>query len=81
MAETQSKVQIAMPGARPSADEDAFLRGLQAGREAAETALRRIAAWTEEHPGQMVLASLALGFVLGKLMIGRPQPLSGSRRE
>jgi len=78
MAETRSKVQLAMPGVAdpPSADEAAFQRGIQAGREAAETAMRRIAAWSEEHPGQMVLAGLALGFVLGKLMLRRPRPVS-----
>ena len=66
-----------MPGV--AAGEAAFQRGMKAGREAAEIALRRIAAWSEEHPGQMVLAGLALGFVLGKLLLGRPRPVTATR--
>jgi hypothetical protein len=80
MAESRSKTQFAMPGitpAGPSGEEDtrAFGRGLQVGRDAAQLAMRRIAAWAEEHPGQMVLAGVALGFVLGKLLLGRRRPV------
>jgi ElaB/YqjD/DUF883 family membrane-anchored ribosome-binding protein len=80
MAETRSKSQLPMSEVTarpPGADQDvqAFRRGLQVGREVAETAVRKIGAWAEEHPGQVVLAGLALGFVLGKLLSGRPQRL------
>jgi hypothetical protein len=27
-----------------------------------------VAAWAEEHPGQMILAGVVAGFVLGKLL-------------
>jgi len=78
MAETRSKTQLPMPGVASgaSAEEDAraFQRGLQVGRDAAQVAMRRIAAWAEEHPGQMMLAGVALGFVLGKLLLGRRRP-------
>ncbi len=50
---------------------DDFERGLVVGRQATERALRRVAAWAEEHPGQMLLVGLGLGFVLGKLLMGR----------
>jgi hypothetical protein len=76
MGETRSKTQFPVaetPRTPPGAE---FQRGLEVGREAAQTAMRRIGAWAEEHPGQMVLAGLALGFVLGKLLFGRPTKVS-----
>jgi hypothetical protein len=76
MGETRSKTQFPIAGtsaAPPGAD---FQRGIEVGREVAQTAVRRIGAWAEERPGQMVLAGLALGFVLGKLLFGRPTPVS-----
>jgi len=76
MAEMRGKVQLPMPDVAapgPSPDEDVFQRGLIAGREAAETAVRKIGAWAEEHPGQLVLAGLAFGFVLGKILLRRPR--------
>jgi hypothetical protein len=78
MAETRGKAQLPMPEitARPEDDAEVFARGLRAGRELADTAVRRIGAWAEEHPGQVVLAGLALGFVLGKLLLGRRRPIS-----
>jgi hypothetical protein len=79
MAETRGKTQLPMPeitAPHGQWDVEAFERGLQAGRELAETAVRRVGAWAEEHPGQVVLAGLALGFVLGKLLLGRRRPLS-----
>ncbi len=64
MAQTMSKTQL------PLGDEDVamFERGVAVGRDAASAAVRKVAAWAEEHPGQLVLAGLALGFVLGKLL-------------
>jgi hypothetical protein len=80
MGETGSQTRFPMQGVggtSPAGDgAHAFQRGVQLGREAAGTAVRKIAAWSEEHPGQMVLAGLALGFVLGKLLAGRPRPVS-----
>ena len=51
----------------------ALRRGLTVGRDFAETMARRIGAWAEENPGQVLLAGLALGFVLGKLLTRRPE--------
>jgi hypothetical protein len=62
---------------RPSPDEDTFQRGLMIGREATENAIRKIGAWAEENPGQLVLAGLAFGFVLGKILLRRPRMVSG----
>ncbi|HYS07700.1 MAG TPA: hypothetical protein VEP66_03110 [Myxococcales bacterium] len=78
MAETRGKVQLPMPevAPRPSPDEDAFQRGLMMGREVAENAVRKIGAWAEENPGQLVLAGLAFGFVLGKILLRRPRTVS-----
>jgi hypothetical protein len=79
MAETRGKTQLPIPEIttpRIGDDVEVFERGLRAGRELAETAVRRIGAWAEENPGQVVLAGLALGFVLGKLLLGRRRTLS-----
>ena len=72
--ETQTRFPIQVVGGASPAGEGAH--AFQRGREAAGTAVRKIGAWSEEHPGQMVLAGLALGFVLGKLLAGRPRPVS-----
>ena len=75
-SQTQSPMQR-RDGALPAEEDvDAFRRGVQFGREVAGTAVRKIGAWSEEHPGQMALAALALGFLLGKLLGGRPRPIS-----
>jgi hypothetical protein len=73
MAQTFSKTQLPAPGITAPIPEKtgAFERGLLAGREYADTAMRRLAAWTEEHPGQALLAALAAGFVLGKIFLRR----------
>lgn len=79
MAQTHSKTQLPVPGfSGSSAGEEAhaFQRGLEVGREYAGTAMRRIAAWTEEHPGQALLAGLAAGFILGKLLLPRRRRFS-----
>jgi hypothetical protein len=72
VGETQSKTQLPMSeiGAGQP-DAAAFQRGLELGRELAETAVRRIGAWAEEHPGQLLLAGLATGIVLGKILFPR----------
>jgi hypothetical protein len=79
MAEMRGKTQLPMPEITPPRTENdvqVFERGLRAGRELAETAVRRIGAWAEEHPGQVVLAGVALGFLLGKLLLGRRRTVS-----
>ena len=80
MSDMRSQTQLPMQrtggGLPPGEDVDAFRRGIQIGREVAGTAIRKIGAWSEEHPGQMVLVALALGFLLGKLLGGGPRPIS-----
>jgi hypothetical protein len=73
VGETWSKTQLPATGTGPDpgADEAAFRRGLAFGREYAETAVRRIGAWAEENPGQLLIAGLAAGIVLGKLLFLR----------
>lgn len=70
MAETRSKTQLPMEEIRAPADESrqAFQRGVAIGREYAELAVRRASAWAEENPGQLIIAGLAAGFILGKLL-------------
>ncbi|HEY5677603.1 MAG TPA: hypothetical protein VIR81_12480 [Myxococcales bacterium] len=55
----------------PGGEAAAFEQGLELGRKYAEHALRRVAAWAEEHPGQLVLAGLMAGFILGKALYPR----------
>jgi hypothetical protein len=76
VAETRSKTQLPMSeitAGAPSVQEAAraFERGVELGRDYAEMALRRVAAWAEENPGQLLLAGVAVGFVLGKLLFHR----------
>jgi len=76
VAETRSKTKLPMSEiSAPSAEEAAraFQRGIELGRDYAETALRRVAAWAEENPGQLLLAGVAVGFLLGKLLFSRPR--------
>ena len=80
MGETRSKTQlpmsgIAAPPAAPAEETEAFRRGLELGRDYAEKAARKIGAWAEENPGQVLLAGLAVGFVLGKLLFRHPAPI------
>ena len=81
MGETRSKTQLPMsgiptpPGAATE-ESEAFRRGLEAGRDYAERAARKIGAWAEENPGQVLLAGLAVGFVLGKLLSRRPASIT-----
>jgi len=73
-AQTHSKTQLPVGSivGRPAGEEaHALRRGLEAGRDTAAVAMRRIAAWTEEHPGQALLVGLAAGFLLGKLLFRR----------
>lgn len=51
------------------APDVAFQQGIELGREWVQTAAVKVAAWAEENPGQMILAGLGLGFVIGKLFL------------
>ena len=62
MAQPMSQTQL------PQIDVEMFQKGVEKGREFAVTARRRVAAWAEENPGQVIFAGLAIGFVLGKLL-------------
>ena len=48
---------------------DVFAQGIQLGQVAA----RRMAAWAEENPGQMLVVGLGLGFLVGKLLLRKPR--------
>ena len=78
MGETYSKTQLPVAGIDrgPSEGEAAFQRGLALGREYADTAVRRIGAWAEENPGQLLIAGLAAGILLGKLLFPRRRTVS-----
>lgn len=73
MGETYSKTQLPMTGnlRGPNGGEAVFQRGLELGREYADTAIRRIGAWAEENPGQLLIAGLAAGMLVGKLLFPR----------
>jgi hypothetical protein len=75
MAQAQSNTQLPIGSEHktPLQDEmEAFQEGIALGRQYADVAARRIAAWAEENPGQMLLVGVAAGFVLGKLLF-RPR--------
>jgi hypothetical protein len=69
MAETLSKTQL--PLLTPAIDFETFQRGVELGRAWADKAARRVAAWAEENPGQVVLAGIISGFVVGMLLFHR----------
>jgi hypothetical protein len=76
MGEMQGKAQLPMveiTSSQPGGEETtaAFEQGIELGRRYAEQAGRRIAAWAEEHPGQLLLAGLMAGFLFGKLLFTR----------
>jgi hypothetical protein len=75
MAEARSSTQLPVGQAQKSAvraELEAFQEGVELGRQYAGIAARRVAAWAEENPGQLILVGLAAGFVLGKLLF-RPR--------
>jgi hypothetical protein len=74
MAEARSTTQLpfgAMDKSVLQAELEAFQEGVALGRQAAQLAVRKLAAWAEENPGQLVLAGLAVGFVLGRFLFRR----------
>jgi hypothetical protein len=73
MGEASSSTRSPHGAAAPASSElDAFQHGVELGRQYADVAVRRLAAWAEENPGQLLLAGLAAGFLAGKLLF-RPQ--------
>ncbi|HEX4382321.1 MAG TPA: hypothetical protein VH083_05215 [Myxococcales bacterium] len=52
-----------------------FQQGMELGKVWAKKASDGLTVWAEKNPEQVVLAGLAVGFVLGKLLFG------GKRRE
>ena len=75
MAEARSNTQLPIGGvaAKSVIEEEieAFQQGIEIGRKYADVGRRKVAAWAEEHPGQLILAGIAGGFILGKLLFGR----------
>ncbi|MCA1827449.1 MAG: hypothetical protein ABR567_11955 [Myxococcales bacterium] len=73
MAEARSNTQLPI-GTKSVIEEEieAFQQGIEIGRQYADVARRRVAGWAEEHPGQLILAGLVGGFILGKLLF-RPR--------
>jgi hypothetical protein len=63
-------------GGNDQQDVALFARGVAAGREWARKSTQRSLAWIEDHPGQALLAALAAGFILGKLLF---RPVSPAR--
>jgi hypothetical protein len=51
----------------PAEDPPAFARGQLRGRELASLWRRRLGAWAEENPGQLLVSGLVAGFVVGKI--------------
>lgn len=53
------------------AELEAFQEGIELGKQYAGVAARRVAAWAEENPGQVIAAGVIAGFILGKLLFRR----------
>ncbi len=71
-AQTNTQLPIGSETSPMQEEMEAFQQGIALGRQYADVAVRRIAAWAEENPGQLLLAGLAAGFVVGKLLF-RPR--------
>lgn len=69
---TQADAGLAAPGPVPEGDVEAFRRGMGRSHDLAQGLRRKLGAWAEENPGQVIVAGLAAGFVLGKLLL-RPR--------
>ena len=77
MAEARSNVQLPLGAFAAKsvieAEMEAFQEGIELGRQYAQVAARKLAAYAEENPGTMLLIGLAAGFLGGKLLFRRPQ--------
>ena len=80
MAEARSNTQLPIGGvaAKSVIEEEieAFQQGIEIGRKYADVGRRKVAAWAEEHPGQLILAGLA--WLLGVGIISLLLWLSGT---
>ncbi len=52
---------------------EAFQEGIELGKQYASVAARRVAAWAEENPGQVIAVGAGAGFILGKLLFRQPR--------
>ena len=74
MAEARGTLQLSIGALDKSvlqAELEAFQEGIALGRQAAQLAMRKLAAWAEENPGQLLLAGVAAGFMLGRVLFRR----------
>lgn len=71
VAETLSKTQLPIGASTATVDDELLAHGIAVGREWAQSALERGRKWAVENPGQFVLAGVAAGFILGKLLFSR----------
>lgn len=62
------------------AELEAFQEGIELGKQYAGVAARRVAAWAEDNPGQVIVAGVVAGFILGKLLF-RPRRRIELRRD
>jgi hypothetical protein len=68
--ETQSQSQTqARAAAALEEGAQLFQQGMTTGKVWAEKATRGLERWAEKSPEQVVLAGLAVGFVLGKILL------------
>ena len=56
---------------------EAFQEGIELGKQYASVAARRVAAWAEENPGQVIAVGAVAGFILGKLLFRQPRRIQG----
>ena len=61
------------------AELEAFQEGIELGKQYAAVAARRVAAWAEENPGQVIAVGVVAGFIVGKLLFRAPRRVE--RRE
>ena len=76
MEEAQGSTQFPGGAAQKSVAQtelEAFQEGIELGKQYASVAARRVAAWAEENPGQVIVAGVVAGFILGKLLFRTPR--------
>ncbi len=75
MAEARSNVQLPLGAFAAKsvvqAEIEAFQEGIELGRQYAQLAARKVAAYAEENPGRMLLIGLVAGFIGGKFLFRR----------
>ncbi len=76
MEQSQGGAQFSTGAAQKSVAQtelEAFQEGIELGKQYASVAARRVAAWAEEHPGQVIAVGAFAGFILGKLLFRQPR--------